>query len=406
MNIVIIDDDVFILKLLKKMLAKLNFDQVFCFDSGPDALVEIDSAGVWPDVILLDINMPGMDGIEFLRHIAKKRYFTSLIVISGENDRTLAATESLIKAQGLKMLGILRKPPSLARLAALLDNWEPQSATALSKSESYPPEAVHAAIAGNQLVNYYQPKVEISSGKIIGVEALVRWNHDSHGIVFPDKFVPIAEDHGMIGDLTRTVLENALLQVKRWSEQGLDLKVAVNISMDDAADLGFADFVIDAVQSVELPADFLMLEVTESRLMPDLAKVLDVLTRLCLKRFRLSIDDFGTGYSSLAQLRDLPFDEIKLDRSFIHGAWKDPNLRAIVESNLNLAKQLGLKVVAEGVEDIEDWSFLRGIGCPVAQGFFIAKPMPADELLPWVQRWQTRLQDDCEILGGAVTPPS
>jgi len=199
----------------------------------------------------------------------------------------------------------------------------------------------------------------------------------------------VAEAHDLIDGLTRAVLVNALAQAKLWLDDGIVLQVAVNLSMDNLVSLDFLDLVVGLAAKAGVPPQMMELEVTESRLMEDLRTPLEILTRLRLKRFRLSIDDFGTGHSSLAQLRDLPFDELKIDQSFVHGAWNNEKLRAMFDSSLGLARQLGMEVVAEGVEDQADWDFVRKTGCEIAQGYFIARPMPAADLPGWIQSWQT-----------------
>ena len=223
----------------------------------------------------------------------------------------------------------------------------------------------------------------------MGVETLVRWRHPQDGMVFPDQFISVAEAHGLIDDLTRVVLTNALAQARLWQDAGLTLIVAVNLSMDNLASPDYTDLVAGLATMAGVLPQTMELEVTESRLMEDLRIPLEILTRLRLKRFRLSIDDFGTGNSSLAQLRDLPFDELKIDQSFVRGAWNNEKLRAMFDSSLGLAKQLGMEAVAEGVEDQADWDFVRKAGGDIAQGYFIARPMPAADLPGWIQSWQT-----------------
>src|SRR5690606_18858353 len=169
-----------------------------------------------------------------------------------------------------------------------------------------------------------------------------------------------------------------------------DLQVAVNVSMDCLRALDFPELVVKAAEQAGLPPARLMLEVTESRLMRDSRAALDILTRLRLKRIGVSIDDFGTGHSSLAQLRDLPFEELKIDRGFVHGACRDAALAAILNASLDMARQLGLKTVAEGIEDRADWDFLRDAGADVGQGYFIARPMRAEEVLAWADAWSGR----------------
>jgi EAL domain-containing protein (putative c-di-GMP-specific phosphodiesterase class I) len=185
-----------------------------------------------------------------------------------------------------------------------------------------------------------------------------------------------------------------LRQARLWQDAGLHLHVAVNVSMNNLGSLEFPDFVARAALNAGVQPASVVLEVTESRLMKNPLEALDILTRLRLKRIGLSIDDFGTGHSSLAQLRDIPFDELKIDRSFVHGAWRDSSLRAIFDASLGMAKQLGMKTVAEGVEDRDDWDFLRATGCDMAQGYFIARPMPADDLPAWIQAWEMRVREE------------
>jgi EAL domain-containing protein (putative c-di-GMP-specific phosphodiesterase class I) len=210
--------------------------------------------------------------------------------------------------------------------------------------------------------------------------------------VFPDQFIGVAEAHGLIAQLTRTVLAAALAQRCAWCEQGLALQVAVNVSMQNLDSLAFPDMLASQAAAAGVSPQCVVLEVTESRLMDNLAVALDVLNRLRLKRFRLSIDDFGTGRSTFAQLANIPFDELKVDRSFVHGAATDAKLRAIYSASLALGKVLNMEVVAEGVEDRADWENLRETRCDLAQGYFIAKPMPATAMSAWLVDWKRRLQ--------------
>jgi EAL domain-containing protein (putative c-di-GMP-specific phosphodiesterase class I) len=247
-------------------------------------------------------------------------------------------------------------------------------------------------------VNYYQPKVLVATGEVKGVEALVRWRHPVDGMVYPDQFIGVAEEHGLIHDLTRAVLGEALIQARLWRDRGMALRMAVNVSMDDLASLDFPELVAGQAAIAGVAPEDVVLEVTESRLMKDLKTPLEVLARLRLKRFSLSIDDFGTGHSSLAQLRNFPFDELKVDRGFVHGACRDKTLRAIFDASLGLATNLGMDIVAEGVEDRDDWDFLRRTGCRLAQGYFIARPMPADDLPAWLRAWEARFQDELYVM--------
>ncbi|CAH1209029.1 EAL domain, c-di-GMP-specific phosphodiesterase class I (Or its enzymatically inactive variant) [Candidatus Nitrotoga sp. BS] len=390
-KILVLDDEPFMLKLLDRMLINLGFTSVSLCESGRAALDQLDGVGPRPNLILLDLNMPEMDGIEFVRHLVERNYADSLILISGEDERMLLTVEKLVQAHKINVLGHIKKPVKPEILSALLEKWAPSSLDSPKAQKVYGADEVRAAISKGELVNYYQPKVSVSTGQVAGVETLVRWRHPVHGIVLPDQFIGIAEANSLIDELTRVVLTNALAQAKAWQDAGLKLRVAVNVSMDSLASLDFLDFVTALTTKIGIPPQKIVLEVTESQLMGDARIPLEILTRLRLKRFRLSIDDFGTGHSSLAQLRDIPFEELKIDQGFVHRAWTVDTLRAIYDASLALARQLGMEVVAEGVEDQDDWNLLLSTGCDLAQGAFISRPMLAEDLPGWMNLWQKRV---------------
>jgi EAL domain-containing protein (putative c-di-GMP-specific phosphodiesterase class I) len=390
-RILILDDDSFMLKLLTKTLAKLGFSSVTTCESGKLALEYVDSVDNQPDLILLDLNMPDMDGIEFIRKLGQQKYIGSLVLVSGEDERMMQTAEKLIQAHEIVVLGHLSKPISSDRLSNLLGKWSAPRPQAAPR-KTYTAHELRNALLKRELINYYQPKVAVDTGEVIGVETLVRWLHPVDGLVYPDQFIGVAEEHGLIDNLTMVVLAEALAQVRIWRHAGLRLRVAVNVSMDNLSTVEFADFVAStaAIAPAVDPRD-VVLEVTESRLMLDFRAPLEILTRLRLKRFRLSIDDFGTGNSSLSQLCDIPFDELKIDQRFVHGACHNATTRVMFEASLGLGKQLGMEVVAEGIEDREDWDFVRSTNCDLAQGYFITRPMPAAELPGWISSWKERM---------------
>ena len=397
-KILVLDDESFMLKLLSRVLSNLGYTSVTLCDSGRAALERIADVDAAPNVILLDLNMPEMDGIEFVRHLVDRHYPGSLILVSGEDERILQTTVKLVRAHKIPILGYLHKPVKPDALSALLEEWAPPSAdTAGMAKKVYNPDELRAAIDGGQLVNYYQPKVAVATGEVVGVETLVRWRHPVDGIVFPDQFIGVAEAAGLIDDLTKAVFAEAMAQAKAWQEMQLPLRIAVNVSMDNLASLDFLNFVAERATREGIAPQNVVLEVTETRLMQDTRAPLEILTRLRLKRFRLSIDDFGTGHSSLAQLRDIPFDELKIDQGFVHRAGTDETLRAIYDASLSLARQLNMEVVAEGVQDRDDWNLLRRTGCDLAQGAFVSSPMQAADLPGWIEAWKERVRKELAV---------
>lgn len=391
MKILLIDDEPFLLKVLSHQLGNLGFRDVTTCLRAQEGLATLEADGAAFGLVFCDLQMPEMDGVEFLRNLARIGYTGRLVLVSGEDERILRTAEKLARAHQLDVLGVLNKPVAREQLEQLLDGaFAPTAKVPRADRRVYEPEELARAIANGELVNYYQPKVALATGAVVGAECLVRWRHPEHGLVFPDQFIGVAERHGLIDALTHAVLAQALAQVRAWREAGLAWRVAVNVSMNNLVRVDFSDLALAEITRAGVATTDLVLEVTESRLMEDPLAPLDILTRLRLKRVGLSIDDFGTGHSSLAQLRDMPFDEIKLDRSFVHGVRDNDTLRAIFDASHGMARQLGMEIVAEGVEDWEDWEFLRERGCDLAQGYFIARPMPAADLPRWLAGWEIR----------------
>lgn len=235
----------------------------------------------------------------------------------------------------------------------------------------------------------YQPKVDAQTGSLVRVEALVRWTHGEHGAVPPSRFVPLAEKHGLIDALTQWALRTALRQWREWKNAGLDTSVAVNISALSLEQLDFPDLVERLCRALDVPTDRLVLELTEGATQP-LINLMDTLTRFRIKGVGLALDDFGTGYSGLIQLRKLPFNEIKIDRQFVTELPSSRDDQVIVRSVIDLAHGLGLQVTAEGVETVEQLAALRDLGCDLIQGYLLAHPLEADELVPWASRHKRR----------------
>jgi EAL domain-containing protein (putative c-di-GMP-specific phosphodiesterase class I) len=235
----------------------------------------------------------------------------------------------------------------------------------------------------------YQPKVASADGRLVRVEALMRWTHPTLGTVPPSRFVPLAEAHGLIDPLTQWALRTALRQWRVWHQEGLDTAVAVNISAVSLEHLDFPDLVERLCRALDVPIDRLVLELTEGATQP-LIKLMDTLTRFRIKGVGLAVDDFGTGYSGLTQLRRLPFTEIKIDREFVTDLPRSRDDEVIVRSVIELAHGLGLSITAEGVETVEQLTALRALGCDVVQGYLLAHPLEAHDLVAWASRHKRR----------------
>jgi EAL domain-containing protein (putative c-di-GMP-specific phosphodiesterase class I) len=241
------------------------------------------------------------------------------------------------------------------------------------------------AVAAGELRLHYQPKLDLVTGEVRDVEALVRWQHPVRGMIPPADFIPLAEQAHLILPLTTYVLTEALGQVRRWRDAGLDLCVAINLSARSLLDGRLPEEVTDVLRANDVPPSALMFEITESAIMADTQRAERILERLSTMGIRLAVDDFGTGYSSLSYLKRLPVDEVKIDRSFVRNMVSDPDDGLIVRSTVELTRGLGRTAVAEGVEDQLTLDLLRSLGCDVAQGFHISPPVPADRLTHWLK---------------------
>ena len=284
--------------------------------------------------------------------------------------------QSLLQRADVAMYVAKEHPAGCEVYTRERDDYSPDRLTLLTE--------LRRAIDRGELLLHYQPKADLRTGEIRGVEALVRWQHPERGMIPPDEFIPAAQKTGVIAPLTMFVLDEALRQCRTWSLQGLELCVAVNLSTRNLLDVHLPQAVGELLARWEVPAGLLELEITESTILADPVRAMQVLSRLDEMGVRLSIDDFGTGYSSLAYLKRLPVDELKIDKSFILGMDESENDEVIVRSTIDLGRNLGLCVVAEGVESPQAWSRLAQLGCNVAQGYYLSRPVPAEQLTQWL----------------------
>ena len=389
LSVMVVEDHGFQRRMALRLLSELGIGNVHQAADGVGALGQLDDMGSIPDVVLVDLDMPGMDGIEFIGHLAQRRLARAVVVVSALDPALLNTVQTMARAYGLRVLGSVEKPLTLEKLSAALEGF---SHGLLDDADDEPIEitasSLREALSAGRIGPWYQPQVEFANGHVVGVEALARWVEADGRVIAPSHFVPLLEREGLLEALTDHMLTQACRDKRRWDEQGLDLTLSVNVSPTSLTLNSAADRYQRLVEAEGIdPAD-VILEITESSVMADAARGLGVMARLRLKGFGLSIDDFGTGWSSLAQLSQVPFTELKIDQTFVTGAHKQPRKRAVVEASLDLARKLDLKVVAEGVETIDDWQMLADLGCGIAQGSLVSLAVPATTLPDVVAHWR------------------
>lgn len=391
-RVLILDDDKFMLEYVNQLLKEVGITQVFLAENGKAGLQILSSETEPIDLLICDIEMPSMDGIEFLRNIANKKYRGKIVLFSGIDADLLKASERLAIVRGLNVIGALAKPINLDSLAAVLERvplpFHEKMDFSSKKKRIFDVEEIRQALLENEMEVFFQPKVSVSSGKVTSVECLARWRHTKYGYISPDNFISIIEqDNDLINDFTRRILRKSVQQLEIWLQQSIDLKISVNISMENLDRLNLPEIYQEAVWDFNVPTDRVILEITEGKLGKDFAQTLDILTRIRLKGFGLSIDDFGTGYASMETLKYLPFTELKIDRIFVHNASEDFATRLILESSIKLGKAFGLNVVVEGVETQADYELVSGLECDEIQGYFVAKPMLPSDFIQWLSNF-------------------
>jgi EAL domain-containing protein (putative c-di-GMP-specific phosphodiesterase class I) len=324
-------------------------------------------------VILLDLNLPDVDGVEFMRALAGARVAAPVVLVSGFDACTLEAAANAGREAGLNIQGILRKPFSLPQFERVLSA-VPPAAGARVLPELLDGSLVAQAIEENRIEPYFQPKIDLNDFEIVGFEALARLRLASGELVLPDRFLDSAAEAGLMNALTDRMLVLALDAWRDWSGKGLDCTVSVNVPASRLQDVRFPDRLEELYGLWNIDRSKLILELTETETLDHYSNAMDTITRLSMKRVRLAIDDFGTGFSSLMQLKHLPCQELKIDRSFTEGIDRDAQCEVIVRKCIELGGELGLTVTAEGIENQQQADMLRLMGCDLGQGFFFSRP--------------------------------
>jgi len=377
-RLLIVDDDPGVLAFLGDVGRCYQYD-VALAQSVDELRACYDAFG--PSLIVLDLQYAHGDGIEVMSYLKQHGCEAPIVLISGFDTRVLETARRVGLEFGLTIVDALVKPIRPDTLGGVLNaHREPET-------EEWADD-LRAAIERDDLAVCYQPKVRVSDGRLLGFEALARWRHPSRGTISPERFVPLAETTGLIRPLTEQVLDRAVRDRASWAVTGHDLTVAVNLSPLLLTDDQLLPDLIQRLGQYRLAPASLTLEVTESAAMRNPSVTLELLSRLRLRGFNLALDDFGTGYSNLAMLHRMPFNELKIDRSFVAEVGASRDSQVIVGALAGLARQLGLTTVAEGVEDLDTWAWLRSVGIEQIQGFSIARPMPAELVVDWISSYK------------------
>ncbi|EMY76394.1 cyclic diguanylate phosphodiesterase (EAL) domain protein [Leptospira weilii serovar Ranarum str. ICFT] len=394
----ILDDEEEIAGILGDLAKQCGFEVTVTHEAG----VFFEKLSENTEHIILDLMIPGVDGVDVLRMLSGKKVSVSIILISGADRRVLQSAEALAIQYGLKISGVLEKPIRIQEYQKVLmglisDQKKNESSNTFApakKTSKEPPSAISAeeieiAIREDQMLLFYQPKIDFKTGTVSGFESLVRWSHPERGLIFPDSFIPTLESYPSLMDaMTEKLILQALSQCSVWNKQFPGIAVAVNVSPVSMNKLILPETISKMIEGFGLKNNQLIVEVTETQLLENIISTLDILTRIRLRGIGLSVDDFGIGYSSLKQIHRYPFTELKIDRSFVSVAPYDKEALFICQAAIDLGHKLGMTVVAEGIETAEVGELMKKQGCDKGQGYFYSKPMPANATLPFLSTFK------------------
>ncbi|MDH5425890.1 MAG: EAL domain-containing protein [Gammaproteobacteria bacterium] len=389
-KILVVEDDDFQREMVSNSLVAIGAKNVQPAVNGRDALSVLNQVEM--DIVICDLNMPGMDGVELLRHISQLHYSPAIIILSGLDSKLLGSVEKMSHMYGIKLLGAIQKPILPEQLESLItkanrsaQRWQPSEDT-----HKYSLNEITAGVTRKEFVTFYQPKVDLESGMVVGAEALVRWLHPQDGIVSPYAFIPQLEDNNCIEELSYQVIEQSARDCYALHQMGHKVSIAVNLSVTILNQIDMAEKINKIVCDQGIETRYITLEITESATVTNHALILENLTRLSIQGFLLSIDDYGTGYSSLQQLTRIPFNELKIDRSFVTDFVDNEYTRIAVKSSIDLAHSLLVKCTAEGIEKAEEMIELKKLGCDLVQGYFISKPVEFESFVDFVNTYNTK----------------
>ncbi len=389
-RILVVDDERAARTLTTRILTNLGATHVDTAGSAEEALARLDDARAVPELMVCDLEMPGMDGIQFLRHLAERSVHAPLILVADGDERLLGAARHLASVHGLAILGCMRKPVTPDRMVTLLSRLDvtPAGGREDDRSPAHLGDAtLRDGIAGGELDLVYLPTVSVKDRELLGAEALMRWRGARGEGLDVAAVVKRVEAMGLADAFTEQVLRKALAQAGEWRAAGLPCSVSVNMFAASLRRLDLPEHLVAVAEEEGVTPRDVILEVDEVDFLAQRDVPLEILARLRLRGVGLAVDDFGTGSSTLDRLRHIPFTEIKVDRSFVAAACEERTARVILESSVALARRLGLRAVAEGVADERTWDLVSRLGFDAAQGFHVSAPLPGDRLAEWSRDW-------------------
>lgn len=387
LKVLVVEDHSFQMAHITNCLTQIGVEQILTATDGVEGLdwVSREQGTDAPiDLIICDLQMPNMDGIAFIRHLSLNDYIGSLIILTAMDASLVSSVTQMIKEYNIKFIGSLHKPIDTKALIEFISEASEYTDTPLSPllPDGVSENDLINALLNNGLQSYFQPRFNFSDKSFAGVEALARLVLPSGRIVAPDSFLYLYEKLNKSAEFELQIYSQAFQLIKLWMQMGHPTQVSINVGPSILANANFYDDLFRLVKSHGIPTDLITIEVTERTLIDNTAMAIEYLSRLRLNGFNLAIDDFGTGYSSFKQLELLPFNELKIDKSFMFGIEDDKQKQAIVKSTIDLAQRLHLKTVAEGVETIESWDIAKTYGCDLCQGYLTGKAKSKSNIKP------------------------
>jgi len=388
LSVLLVDDSVAILNFVTKVLEdKFSILNVYAASSAPEAM-QILRQSAQINLLFLDLNMPNVDGIQFLEQLHRQEYKGYVVIMSGVSTQIISSVEGLANKYGLNYIGTLLKPIHELDFNDIIEK------IGVSRKKTYKAESLKTyeiirAIKNDEIEVLYQPQIELITRKFIGIEALCRMNHPRLGRVSPDRFIDKAEESELIVHITLAVIKKSLKDWEKWRQYGLDIKLSINASPIALQQPEFAETVFVLLAQYDMPPEKLCIEITEGVLPENKLQELVNINRLNMRGVEIALDDFGQMHATLERLQELPLTYLKLDKSYFIEQKGNMNQLALIKTCLSVANQLNIRTIAEGVEDLDVLNLVTEMGCDIGQGYYISHPMEAKKIISWSHEWNS-----------------